>query len=384
MVSGMTDLPALELVEDEDWSAADHREYDRRNYIAENGNRLRGVSWLGQRKPLDHLITGVVPRSGLGQVWGPSFAGKTAVVLDLALSICSGQPEWFGLPINVTGPQRVVYVAAEGGQPFWDGVEAWLSVHPDANLSGLQVLDGAEGDILQVAVEPREVQEIPLAKSITGLEFEIEDAYDDRPPVLIVLDPQINIMPTVDEQSNKEMARVLVKVKQWADMNEYLVLLVHHTGHDRTRARGASAQKGLLDLVVGLDTVPGTGRGQIVFEKIKGGAPREPLGYSIQSVPITGGSGKGAYAYRDDTQTKQGRVEVKESVRRAEQQTVLTKVKEGLSSANKIALALGKGWSRGKVQDLLTELEADGLVENVNETDNPRANEWKVTLAGQF
>ena len=54
----------------------------------------------------------VIPRSGLGMIYGPSGVGKSFAVMDLAMAIARGAP-WNGQRVEQAG---VLYIAAEGGR----------------------------------------------------------------------------------------------------------------------------------------------------------------------------------------------------------------------------------------------------------------------------
>ncbi|WP_419707657.1 AAA family ATPase [Promicromonospora sp. NFX87] len=376
MPDTVKEINLVDMLTDEE-KAEVAEEHARHEFYEAHPPRLKGVDWLPLRKPVPALITGYMPRYGLGQIYAPSYSGKTYVTLSLVLAVCAGHKEWFGLPLNLDGPQTVVYIASEGGQVFWDAVEAWLEAHPDSDLSGLHVLDSAEGDRLGIEAPNAKEHAIPFEDSMQRLRTEM--AFEGIDPTIVVIDPQLNTMYTVDENSNIEMVQVYSFLKSWAETLECLVLLVHHTGHDKSRGRGASSQGSALDLMIALK-MTGKGCGEISFEKVKGEIQPEPLGYNIARLPIPHGSGSGAYAYRDDSQTKSGREDEKESVDRVLRERVLQAVKDGKDSASGIAKHLGADWNRNKVQRFLDELAAAGMVENTNVTDNPRQNQWIDTV----
>src|SRR5262249_36591681 len=59
---------------------------------------------------------------------------------------------------------------------------------------------------------------------------------------LVVVDTLKQAFPGTDENSNTEMqAKVVTPMKNLAITESVAVILVHHTGHDGTRARGASS-----------------------------------------------------------------------------------------------------------------------------------------------
>src|SRR5947209_8535434 len=91
-----------------------------------------GVGWL---------VDGVIPHNGdaegsfVGQLWGPSGAGKTFVALDLALSVINLLPTWFGFDIdhkdwNAEHRPEVAYFNLEDGAGLGRRVAAWLKAHP--------------------------------------------------------------------------------------------------------------------------------------------------------------------------------------------------------------------------------------------------------------
>lgn len=342
---------------------AEMEQIHRQHYLEQHPNRLKSVNWLAVRKPLDHLVTGYLPRTGLGQMYGPSYSGKSYAAINLALSVAAGLKEWMGLPLRVSGPQRVVYVAAEGGQPFWDAVEAWLKVHPGADLSGLFVLDGGEGDALYIA-SPFDEQPGENV-SLNRLEVEIDDRFSGDVPALVIIDPQINVMPTVDESNNKEMVAVMATLKRWADMNDLLLLLVHHTGHDASRARGASGQKGVVDIMCKVESKAGAG--QISFDKVKGAAQPEPIKFRLEGVDIVGGSKKGAYMTRADGYVSKEDAEA--FTDQIERNAVLAAVREGLTSASQIASSVNL--NRNKVAAHLSALAGDNRVTNSGSPSRP-------------
>ncbi|WP_394938803.1 AAA family ATPase [Psychromicrobium sp. YIM B11713] len=330
-------------------------------YWRDYPNRLKGVDWLKHRKPEQALIKGYMPRRGLGQLYGPSYTGKSFVAVDLALSVCAGIDEWMGQPLETQGPQHVVYVAAEGGQVFWDAVEGWLEVHPGADLTRLHVLDGGEADRLILSAEKDSTKH-----GMSRLVQEMQQLAGQEDIALVVIDPQINVLAGIDENSNVDLMEVLTTLKAWSDSSNTLTILVHHTGHDKSRGRGASAQFGVMDVVLGLRNEGG--QRELHFEKVKGMAkPQQPILFNIEHVDIQGGSGRSVFL--DVLKNVASANDLAAQKVAEEEQAVAARVMAGDYSAAKISESLNM--NRNKVAARLKSLVNSGVLIKGGTTYHP-------------
>ncbi|MBT2522767.1 AAA family ATPase [Arthrobacter sp. ISL-28] len=325
------------------------------------------TAYLAERVALPHLVQDHIPSVGIGQLYGQSSAGKTIAVVDLALSICAGLDKWQGLPLNTKGPSHVLYIAAEGGQPFWDMVEAWKAKHPGADTSGFLAWDAGVGQTLTIGTS------LDVAPGLFGLEAmrsKVKGAGIN--PSLVVFDPQANILSGVDENSNVDMVAALKPIQDWATEGQFLALLVHHEGKkDSGSGRGASAQKAMMDLLIKL-TKNATGTRTLSFEKVKGSKdPDKKLNYTIETVLFSGGSGSGGVAVPDGAQ-----LSTKERAERLgvlDVSRVRRAIQDGATSAQGIALATGI--NRNTVGDHLKTLEAQGVIQNLGSDTRPK---WMI------
>ena len=76
-------------------------------------------------KPIEWLVMGVFPTTGIAAIFGPSGSGKSFLALDLAMRIASGE-EWFG---RRTKKCAVTYVMLEGEAGLRNRIVAWEQVH---------------------------------------------------------------------------------------------------------------------------------------------------------------------------------------------------------------------------------------------------------------
>ncbi|RZU61437.1 AAA family ATPase [Zhihengliuella halotolerans] len=264
-------------------------------YWETSPNRLKSVADFIQTPEIEWMVEGRLHRSGLCQIYGPSYAGRTLLVLDLVMSWCAGLEEWQGQRLNTGGePQQAVYVAAEGGAALAVHVDAWLKHRgiPASRLSGLLFLDGGDGDhmFLELQKGRRDEPSVDHRDSWNRLVKEIVHAGIE--PSLIVFDTQIDLAPGVDENSNADMVNVLRMVKRYADEMKFMAVVVHHTGHDESRARGASGMKGKCDVQARLEAVGsvGSGKARLHWEKVKGRAkPEDSLSYAIKGQALLPG-----------------------------------------------------------------------------------------------
>lgn len=183
--------------------------------------RVLTVEELMQEPDLEWQVPDLVPRRGMGLVFGESGTGKTFLVLDLALSIASGLP-FLGREVK---QGQVVYVAGEGRLKA--RVAAWQAAHPGANTDALRVVPAAPD-----LADPREAE---------ILREDIEAVAGNQVD-LIVLDTWTRVTPGKDENSNSDTSLAIDVCGRMAERFGAGFLVIHHTGvGDANRPRGATA-----------------------------------------------------------------------------------------------------------------------------------------------
>lgn len=225
------------------------------------GRLVPAASLLDEPEPV-WLIDRTIPDTGVGQIVGPSYTGKTYVALDLALRVVNGLPDWFGRKITSPGP--VVYVLMEGRFDFAQRVRAWLQAHPDTSADGLWVLPSPDLNLTS-------------ADSVGRL---LEDARTAGVrPRLVIVDTQALATAGAEENSSRDMGLVFAHLNGLAEQLRTFVFTVHHTGKDSSKgARGSSAQYAALDVQVVVDD------GQVRAAKVKPWQPwAEAAGFRIVS-----------------------------------------------------------------------------------------------------
>lgn len=175
------------------------------------------------------LIHGdVIDRGTVTMLAGPSGHGKSFLALDWACSVATGS-EWLG---NDAVQGRVLYVAAEGGTGMKSRVRAWRKEH------------GAVDDkCFNMVIDPVQFGD---AEALAALVSYARD-FD-----FVVIDTVARCTAGLEENSERDMGLfvdALYKIRDAREECGTTVLVVHHTGYHKSRARGSSALQAGVDNV---------------------------------------------------------------------------------------------------------------------------------------
>jgi hypothetical protein len=188
------------------------------------------------KPPASFLLDNVLPYKGVVNLYGPSGAGKTFLVLDLIYHLMSGSTEWFGNKIY-DRPKGILYIVLEDVNGVTNRGKAWEQHHgvePEnvyfvenqtINLSNTESVD----DIITCA----------LATVGKGC--------------MVILDTQAQAVVGTDEQSAKDMGLVYANMHKISRAIDGLCVTIAHSGKDDSKGvRGSSAQYAACDVVIGV------------------------------------------------------------------------------------------------------------------------------------
>jgi hypothetical protein len=178
---------------------------------------------------LEPIIADVLFKDTLARVYGASGTFKSFLTLDFAAHVGTGMA-WHGQKVSQGG---VIYLVAEGIKGIRKRVRAWEQ-HHGRRMTGVKFLPRPVQ-----AMDPEWLVLIELCRRME--------------PALIIVDTQARVTVGVEENSNTEMGRVVDRMEQLRGASGACVLLVHHTGHDSDRGRGATAVKGALQTELGVE-----------------------------------------------------------------------------------------------------------------------------------
>lgn len=174
------------------------------------------------------IINGWMIDDGVSVFYGPPKTYKTFNVLDMALSVATGQP-WRG---NSVVQRPVLYLLGEGMGTFKYRVHVWLQ----------RRADGRQALFWTIPVS------VPLSTP-EGLANALQ-AIDSLPvqPGLIVVDTLNRHFGPGDENSSQDMTKFMAAVDAIRGHTRAHICIVHHSGKDKDKgARGSSALLGAVD-----------------------------------------------------------------------------------------------------------------------------------------
>jgi hypothetical protein len=201
--------------------------------ISPNRFKLKTIAEVLLQPPPQWLIQKVVQAQSLTVIFGSSNAGKSFLVLDMALAIARGV-SWFGRKVE---PGFVVYLAIEG--PQRNRIAAYLKYHqivlPPSNFLLVDVPVNLRNRPPQLTDAPQLIQTIRAQ-------------LGDAPVSAVIIDTLNQALQGGEENSSEDMGAFIANANEFRNALGCAVLVVHHAGKDRDRgARGHSSLKGAVD-----------------------------------------------------------------------------------------------------------------------------------------
>ncbi len=273
-------LPGLpEKGDVSDWLDAGHTSEDlvrlTEEAVQEEANqRLANVTWSDDvvlRPAARELIKHVLPATGIGFLYGPSYSGKTFAAHDIAMSVARGVPLAGQFQV-VPGVAVFIALEAEGG--VHDRHIAYRREHR---------VNGARFAFLSFALE------LAVPESVNNLIDLLQQisAQAKAQIDLLVIDTLAKSMPGMDENSSKDMSLAVKHLEIIQKAVGGCVMAVHHTGKDaKAGMRGSSAAFAAADFVLRVDGTDQGGIRELHVEKLKNGLPRLVGAYRFVPVVI--------------------------------------------------------------------------------------------------
>ncbi|WP_367574118.1 AAA family ATPase [Streptomyces griseoaurantiacus] len=273
-VADITERIRQQLAAAEDEDQGEQRQTSEEAAVEHFEERVNGMlaemldtGDLDSIPPLEPVVADMLFRDTLARIYGPSGTFKSFMTLDIAACVATGAP-WHGQATHA-GP--VVYLVAEGLRGIRKRVRAWEQ-HHGRKMTGVKFL-------------PRPVQAMDPEWAV------LVEVCRRLAPALVVVDTQARVTVGVEENSNTEMGRVVHHMEQLRAASGACLLLVHHTGHDEGRSRGATAVKGALQTELGVTRKDAPGTGPVITLKTgkqKDDAELDDMEFGIHTVALDG------------------------------------------------------------------------------------------------
>lgn len=214
------------------------------------------------------LIRGYLPLNSTCMLYGASGAGKSFLMLDMALHIANGK-EWQG---QKTKQGAVFYIAGEGQDGITARAQVWALHH------GIDI-DNSPFYCTEGAVIPTD--EMELAMLIEDVTNWVESTGET--PVLIVFDTLARCFDG-NENSSQDAGKYIKAKDRIKQAFKCCVMSVHHAGKDDLKGgRGSSAFKGAWDAEHSL-TVKDNDTKQLHTSKLKEALPLPDKFFNLESV----------------------------------------------------------------------------------------------------
>jgi len=241
------------------------------------------------------LAKGLLPRAGIGLLFGESGAGKSFAAIHAALSVAWGLP-LFGAKVD---RGAVLYIAAEGGKSVMRRFKAadreLAGAVAAANLTrptGTPALKRAPLRIVTEAPDlSREGDALPLVRTIERAQAEF--AADGHRLALVIIDTWHAALGGGEENSAADTGHALKPLIAQAERGDFLALIVSHPGKDTDRGvRGSNALPAAADAIIairvpgheGAKAKPSTATRRAVVTKMRDGEAGREFAYRLNIV----------------------------------------------------------------------------------------------------
>lgn len=231
---------------------------DDRHYSRDSiRDRLLVTKQLADLPPLEPLVNHHLYRDTLAMLYGPSGGGKTFLSVAWALHVATGS-WWEGHRVQ---PAPVLYVIAEGARMVGQRVEAWAEHH------GSDLDTGQPVHWYPTSINMSERNQAEALAEVAG----------ELGAGLVVLDTLARCAVGAEENSAKDMGKLVDNCDLVRNATNACILLVHHSGKDANNgARGSSVLRAAMDTEVSLDS-----SGTLTVTKAKDWAPPPSMHLSL-------------------------------------------------------------------------------------------------------
>lgn len=227
--------------------------------------------------PPTFLIDELLPEHGLTIVYGEPGAGKSFIVLDMALRIAHGM-DWHGSAAKQIG---VLYIAGEGRHGLGKRVKGWRREH---------AVEGANAPfkLLPIAVHMLDTPSLgKLKRTIAAVAQEVGFQIG-----LVIIDTVSRSIAGQDENKQEAMSLFVDGCADIQNFTNGAVIGVHHSGKDSSRGmRGSTVLLGGCDTSLRI-TKDEQQRAKIEVEKQKDAEEAAPIYMEMKKVEWVAGLGK--------------------------------------------------------------------------------------------
>lgn len=234
---------------------------------------VQNIGDFGWSNHRDYLVRGLLNRGMIAITSGEANAGKSPVMLDLAVAIMRGQ-QWNGM--RVIKPWYVLHISTEGWTGLKDRMKA-LGVAHDIKPGEPMDFVATSLDLRNSAKSARDIIKTVKARAA---HFGLEAG-------LVVVDTLSHAMGGGDDSNQEHMKAVLTNCRRIATETGAAVMLIHHPTKDgASKIRGTGITKDDTDLHIWVEADKATESRTLSTPRTKEYAQIRPIKFNIKVVPL--------------------------------------------------------------------------------------------------
>lgn len=215
-------------------------------------------------------VEGIIPKEGIGMLFGPSGSGKSFLACDIGLSIATGK-KWHDYDAK---QGNVLYIIGEGRIGFLNRIKSWLRFY---KIKGETIRRSFRLTKHRIALnDPASVA--LLRADLINLDYT---------PDIIFIDTLAANMDGNENDTQDAQKFITQLTMLMVDHHIKNICLIHHTGKgDQYSARGSSVFRASADYAIRIDIKKNLETGRIserdmMPEKIKDGREWAPIYFEL-------------------------------------------------------------------------------------------------------
>ena len=232
------------------------------------------VSWADDPradKPIEWLLKEILPRNGVGIIYGAAKSGKSFLAFDLAARLGCGMP-WF----NIRTPKEPIGVLLLLGEGRGT-VRTRLNAFRRATSAGHPVLAWAAASDLKSEAGREQARKI-VADTQAGM------AARGVRLALVVLDTLSSTLGLEDENASTETTKVLKALAEMASQFDFALLGLHHAGKNG-QDRGTTAFRDQCDVMLAVEK-PDEGPRKLIVKLNRNGREDWETNFDLDVVTL--------------------------------------------------------------------------------------------------
>jgi hypothetical protein len=218
------------------------------------------------------LVDKMVIDRALGFIYGPPGCLKTFIALDMALSLTTGQADWWGRKIQ--HPGAVVYISSEGLGDLKFRILAWeQNRKTNADFSPFYLI--------------RDNINFMRGDDVGRLLATIDTiaARAGQPIAAVFVDTVSRVLPGAEENLQRDMTLFIAACDNIRQQFGATVIGIHHTSR-AGNMRGSTVMPGAADFIIEVRRETGAMSGSIFAAKIKGDEDGWEQFFKVQKIDL--------------------------------------------------------------------------------------------------